>query len=140
MGRRTRRSATPSSTSGEHLRGVPEPYQELSENPTQRQDRVGADPESPLVEERRRRYPDHRPQSPRCSSAQPHSLQLLKGVCLELLLRNRCPLLFLLKVPDIMFGQRIVYALLIPTVCLACFVLEYLINCIGNKHPRIITK
>merc|ERR1712037_790362 len=84
----------------EHLRGVPEPHQELSENPTQRQDWVGADPESPLVEERRRRHPNHRPQSPRCSSAQPHSLQLLKGVCLELLLRNRCPLLFLLKVPD----------------------------------------
>merc|ERR1711962_1649139 len=43
----------------------------------------------------------------------------------------------LLKVPDIMFGQRIVYALLIPTVCLACFVLEYLINCIRNKQSRI---
>ena len=38
-----------------------------------------------------------------------------------------------------MFGQRIVYALLITTVCLACFVMEYLINCIRNKHPRIIT-
>ena len=44
----------------------------------------------------------------------------------------------LLKVPDIMFGQRIVYALLIPTVCLACFVLEYLINCIRNKQSRIL--
>ena len=44
----------------------------------------------------------------------------------------------LLKVPDIMFGQRIVYALLIPTVCLASFVLEYLINCIRNKQARIL--
>ena len=44
----------------------------------------------------------------------------------------------LLKVPDIMFGQRIVYALLIPTVCLASFVLEYLINCIRNKQSRIL--
>ena len=44
----------------------------------------------------------------------------------------------LLKVPDIMFGQRIVYALLIPTVCLAFFVLEYLINCIRNKQSRIL--
>ena len=44
----------------------------------------------------------------------------------------------LLKVPDIMFGQRIVYALLIHTVCLASFVLEYLINCIRNKQSRIL--